>query len=249
MSNFALLTVGNPKIAKAAKFGWLTAVLHLSPGSLSGFNVCPKATAGCLAACLNTAGRGGIVAGNGGTLQAHEIAAGTRTNAIQAARIRRTKAYFADRPAFMAALVADVTKLVKLAAKLGLRPSIRLNGTSDIPWERVPVNGAPNIMALFPAVQFYDYTKRPNRRDLPANYRLTFSLAEDNDEDARNALFAGMNVAAVFRTVPTSYAVNGAAAVVIDGDEHDLRFLDPAGVIVGLKAKGNAKRDASGFVR
>lgn len=252
MSNFKLLTVGNPKIQKGTKFGWLTAVLHLAPGSLSGFNVCPKATTGCLAACLNTAGRGGITTGKG-RLTAAEIASGARTNAIQAARIRKTRYYFDDRPGFMLELACEILKVIKLAAKLGLKPAIRLNGTSDIPWERVPltINGTrhANVMEMFPAVQFYDYTKRPNRGELPANYRLTFSLAEGNDEDARAALFAGMNVAAVFRTVPSSFAVNGAAAMVIDGDEHDLRFLDPRGVIVGLKAKGNARNDTSGFVR
>lgn len=259
MPKFALLTVGNPKIAKATKFGWLTAVLHLAPGDLSGFNVCPKATAGCLAACLNTAGRGGIALG-AGRLTVAEIASGSRTNAVQTARIRRTHLYFSDRPAFMATLAADIRKLIKLAAKMGLRPSIRLNGTSDIPWERVAYADAiagqhANVMDVFPDVQFYDYTKRPNRHDLPANYRLTFSLAEDNDADAWDALQNGMNVAAVFHVVPAHFDMmqpDGGERwpiPVIDGDEHDLRFLDPVGVIVGLKAKGNAKRDTSGFVR
>jgi hypothetical protein len=254
MANFKLLTVGNPKIQKGTKFGWLTAVLHLAPGSLSGFNVCPKATTGCLAACLNTAGRGGITTGKG-RLTVEQIASGQRTNAIQAARIRKTRYYFDDRAGFMQELACEILKVVRLAAKLGLQPAIRLNGTSDIPWERVPltVNGTrhENIMAVFPAVQFYDYTKRPNRADLPANYRLTFSLAEGNDADALQALQNGMNVAAVFREVPETYELLGNSFfyTVIDGDEHDLRFLDPAMVIVGLKAKGNARNDTSGFVR
>lgn len=276
MAKFKLLTVGNPKIEKSVKFGYLTAVLHLAPGTLSGYNVCPKATAGCLAACLNTAGRGGIVAGNGGRLQAAEIASGQRTNIIQAARIRRTRLYFSARAHFMSTLGADIAKLIKLAAAHGLKPAVRLNGTSDIPWERVPFIHRSSIIEVFPQVQFYDYTKRPNRRDLPANYTLTFSLAEGNDDDAYWATRSGMNVAAVFHKVPASYRLpatrdrldvhTGASLQttsdgvtqwvgnvrefpVIDGDEHDLRFLDRQGVIVGLKAKGNAKRDASGFVR
>jgi hypothetical protein len=257
MSAFKLLTVGNPKIAKGTAHGYLTAVLHLAPGSLSGFNVCPKATEGCLAACLNTAGRGGLMAGAPRLTHA-DVAAG-KVNTIQAARIRRTRWYFEDRHGFMLALVADVRKVIKLAASLGLKPAIRLNGTSDIPWERVvcPIPtpsgatlNAANIMAVFPTVQFYDYTKRPNRRDLPENYTLTFSLAEGNDRDAAQALANGMNVAAVFHKVPLAYTVGPLNSVsVIDGDAHDLRFLDPRGVIVGLKAKGNAKRDTSGFVR
>lgn len=259
MSKFSLLTVANPKIQKGAAYGYLTAILHLAPGSLSGFNVCPKATAGCLSACLNTAGRGGIVAGSLGRLQMSEVADGSRTNMVQAARIRRTKEYFADRAGFMVRLVADIRKLYKLAAKLGLKPAIRLNGTSDIPWERVPVtladNGATfaNVMTVFPGVQFYDYTKRANRRELPANYSLTFSLAEGNDADALTALETGHNVAAVFHAVPERFSLTAGpltiVSPVVDGDEHDLRFLDPRGVIVGLKAKGNAKKDASGFVR
>lgn len=255
MAKFKLLTVGNPKIAKGTAYGYLTAVLHLAPGNLSGYQVCPKATEGCLAACLNTAGRGGLMAGVSRLTHA-DVAAG-KVNAIQAARIRKTRWYFEDRAGFMAALVADIRKLYRLAASLGLKPAIRPNGTSDIPWERVALTLADNgqrfdnVMAVFPGVQFYDYTKRPNRRDLPANYSLTFSLAEDNEADAARAFAAGMNVAAVFRDVPQAFYFTGGnlRGRVIDGDAHDLRFLDPKGVIVGLKAKGNAKRDTSGFVR
>jgi hypothetical protein len=106
--------------------------------------------------------------------------------------------------------------------------------------------GNANLMQSFPHVQFYDYTKRANRKDLPSNYRLTFSLAENNDAAAEVALRNGINVAAVFHKVPQSYM----GRTVINGDEHDLRFLDPVGVIVGLKAKGNARYDTtSGFVR
>lgn len=100
-------------------------------------------------------------------------------------------------------------------------------------------------MAIFPDVQFYDYTKRANRRDLPANYHLTFSLSEDNDERAQIALENGLNVAAVFRALPETFL----GRKVVDGDESDLRFKDERGVIVGLKAKGDARKDTSGFVR
>lgn len=254
MLTFKLLTVRNPKIAKGTKLDYLTAALHLAPANLSGYQVCPMATKGCIAACLNTAGHGGIALGKG-RLTVEEIASGTRTNTIQKARIRRTLLYFDNRAAFMTLLVADIAKLCRMAKVHGLQPSIRLNGTSDIPWERVPVpacHGAPdvaNIMARFPQVQFYDYTKRPNRRDLPANYSLTFSLAVGNDDAANAALNNGMNVAVVFHHVPEAFELVGLSVPVIDGDEHDLRFLDPRGVIVGLKAKGNAKSDTSGFVR
>ena len=98
---------------------------------------------------------------------------------------------------------------------------------------------------MFPTVQWYDYTKIANRRDLPANYHLTFSLAESNLDNAKQALRNGMNVAAVFRKVPRVFLGHA----VMDGDATDLRFLDPKPVIVGLKAKGKAKKDTSGFVQ
>ncbi len=91
---------------------------------------------------------------------------------VQAARIAKTRLYFEDRAAFMAQLVSEVRAFIRKAIKLGLIPVVRLNGTSDIPWERVPVEGKANIMDLFPSVQFYDYTKRHNRRNLPTNYHL-----------------------------------------------------------------------------
>jgi hypothetical protein len=242
----ALLTMGNPKTAKGEGRGYLTAIMHLAPEKVSGRNVCPHATAGCAAACLNTAGRGGIGLDSDGL------------NMIQAARIRRTRFFHADRASFLATLVAEVAKHEKAAARHGFNPAVRLNGTSDLPWERFPVerNGETfaNIMAAFPAITFYDYTKWPARlRPLVAsipNYSLTFSLAESNDLKALDALRAGLNVAAVFdtgkgHTLPAEYM----GRPVVDGDSTDLRFLDPSGVIVGLRAKGRAKRDRSGFVR
>ena len=129
----------------------------------------------------------------------------------------------------MAVLVADIRKAIAYAATRGLKPVFRLNGTSDIRWKRVEACGLPNVMAHFPHVQFYDYTKIANRRDVPANYHLTFSLAENNDPQAFAALANGLNVAVVFRNkaLPESYV----GVPVFCGDESDLRFLDPRGVV------------------
>lgn len=261
-----LLTVGNPKTAKSEGEGWLTAILHLAPASLSGRNVCPHATAGCRVACLNTAGRGGIALDGDGL------------NPIQVARIRRTRWLQRDRSAFMAAVSSNIEAHIRRAARHGLSPAVRLNGTSDLPWERLGaypvIRGGvsyPNVYRAFPEVRFYDYTKWPRHLrgerkggDLPANYALTFSLADGNSENAIRALRDGLNVAVVFSTrkgaaLPDWWqlaAGDGRGGVgdfiianVVDGDRTDLRFLDPTGVVVGLRAKGRAINDRSGFVR
>lgn len=245
-----LLTIaGNPKTDKGEKLGYWTAVLHLAPARLSGFEVCPAATEGCRRSCLNTAGRGGLA--KGGKLDYAAIVGGKR-NAVQEARIARTRRLFTDRAGFMADLIKEIAAFVRKAEKAGLVPAVRLNGTSDIRWEAgaFHVEGR-SIMDHFPTVQFYDYTKLANRRNLPANYHVTFSLADGNADKALQALANGLNVAAVFRSKETRAAYMAQTFMgrpVIDGDETDLRFLDPKGVIVGLFAKGDAKRDTSGFV-
>jgi hypothetical protein len=247
----SLLTTGNPKVAKGEKYGVLTAIMHLAPERLSGRNVCPHATAGCRAACLNTAGRGGI------GLDADGL------NIIQVARIQRTRYFHQDRAAFLAQLVREIERHERAAKRHGLKPAMRLNGTSDLPWERFPVvrggQTFPNVFAAFPAITFYDYTKWPARlRPLVAsipNYSLTFSLAENNDERAMAALDSGMNVAAVFywpksQPFPATINLSGRKVECIDGDASDLRFTDPIrGGIVALRAKGRGKRDRTGFVR
>ena len=232
---FKLLSTANPKIQKGTKLGYLSFILHLAPSDLSGKNTCPKATAGCAAACLNTAGRGGM------------FKKGENTNMIQKARIRKTVEFFFDRDQFMLDLAYDIQKAVAFAKKQGLTPVIRLNGTSDLAWEKyeVPVFCTKNIFELFPDVQFYDYTKVLGRKvaDIK-NYHLTFSKADGNDADVAKAIEQGYNIAAVFDEMPAEYM----GLPVINADETDLRFLDPKGCIAGLKAKGRAKKDYSGFV-
>ena len=232
---FKLLSTANPKIQKGTKKGYLSFILHLAPATLSGKETCPKRTAGCTAACLNTAGRGGM------------FKRGETTNVIQKARIRKTEYFFNDRAAFMADLVEDIMRAVNFARRKGLVPVFRLNGTSDLAWEKYEVpNHGKNIFDAFSTLQFYDYTKIVGRKVAGINnYHLTFSAADGNDADVKKAIANGMNVAAVFDKLPADYM----GLPVIDADEDDLRFLDPKGVICGLKAKGKAKKDTSGFVR
>jgi len=225
----------NPKVEKGEKAGYLTYILHLAPADLSGYQVCPMAElAGCKEACLNTAGRGGI------------IKTGEDSNTIQRARIRKTRMFFERRDLFMEWIVADIQNAIRQAEKKGMQLAIRLNGTSDIAWEKIRVGAYRNIMEVFPEVIFYDYTKIAGRKT-PNNYSLTYSLGARNRSHALREMERGTNVAVVFReraTMPKAWA----GLTVIDGDETDLRFTDPKGVVVGLYAKGKAKKDMSGFV-
>lgn len=238
-----LLSTGNPKVLKGMSQGYNTYILHLAPADLSGYETCAKRTAGCTAACLNLAGRGGM------------FKRGENTNVIQQARIRKTKMFFENRVEFMATLVKDIELAIKQSKKMELVPVFRLNGTSDLAWEKYEVvrNGQlfRNIFTAFPEVQFYDYTKILGRKTKEySNYQLTFSAADGNDSDVLKALNEGLNVAVVFgikKTLPMP--VDYLNRPVFNGDESDLRFLDPKGVIVGLYAKGKAKKDTTGFVK
>lgn len=220
-----LLSLDNPKILKGSGQGYLTAILHLSPARESGFEVCAGRSLGCTKACLYKSGRG-------------------RFENVQNARINKTRYFFGNRSAFMLQLVKELEQLSRMAERNGERLAVRLNGTSDIRWESVPVDGCRNIYERFPEMIGYDYTKLPNRRNLPDNYSLTFSRSESNERDALRELDRGRNVAAVFAELPDTWK----GFPVIDGDVNDLRFLDPSPVVVGLKAKGPAKVDRSGFV-
>lgn len=220
---------GQAKMAKSEAVGnYLPFIMHLAPADLSGYNTCPMA-GNCKVPCLNTAGRGVF-------------------NSVQIARIRRTKMFYEQRGMFFELLRAEINLARKRAKKLGKILTVRLNGTSDIRWEVYHPYAGNTIFQEFPDVLFYDYTKLPNRRvgEIP-NYNLTFSDGGDNDTHVQQALHCGMNVATVFagESLPTNWY----GRPVIDGDTHDLRFLDPQGVVVGLRAKGKAKHDTSGFVK
>jgi hypothetical protein len=240
-----LLSVGNPKTLKGMKQGYNTYILHLAPATLSGHNTCPKATIGCIDACLNTAGRGGM------------FKRGENTNTIQQARIRKTQLFFNDRDLFMVQLVKDIELAIKQSEKKGLIPVFRLNGTSDLSWEKYSVvrNGVvyTNIFNAFENIQFYDYTKVLGRKvQNIKNYHLTFSMADGNYMDCKRAVEEGLNIAVVFgikkgTAMPEKFFNHN--LTVFNGDESDLRFLDPKGCVVGLYAKGKAKKDTSGFVK
>lgn len=209
-----LLTVGNPKTLKGSGKGYATAVLHLAPAWQSGYNTCPAHSKECAAACLNTSGRGAMAK-------------------TQAARVKRTKLFFEDRPLFMQHLHLDIERFSLNAERLGFVPVFRLNGTSDIRWER---HGVPQ---KYPDLQWYDYTKVPNRKGVPPNYHLTFSFSGNNLEACRQALANGMSVAVPFMKRPERWL----GYPVVDGDEDDLRFMTKGPVIFALKPKGKLRKD------
>ena len=236
----------NPKIAKNGKLGILTGILHLAPGDMSGHEVCPKRSPGCSAACLHYAGSPAYQTGK------------------TTARIARTKLLFADRNMFMNILVLEMAEHIEKAKTLNLEPSFRLNGTSDIVWERKSfilwpetaealrvinedINlAAKNVIEMFPTTAFYDYTAIA-KRNPPENYYLVFSAKEQNMNDVAFEMGRGTNIAVVFPTKDLPTQLWGRE--VINGDEHDYRPADPLGVIVGLKAKGTkGRKDTSGFI-
>jgi hypothetical protein len=226
-----LLTTANAKIRKGEKIGFKTFGIHLAPANLSGFNVCKDASAGCAASCLNTAGMGAF-------------------SNVQRARIEKTRLFFKDKAVFLSQLIKEIAAAVKSAEKQNLTAVFRLNLTSDLPWEKIKLNGK-SVFDLFPSVQLYDYTKSPERMtaflagEMPQNYHLTFSKSETNGAIAESILKSGGNVAMVFRkSLPSKWL----GVEVVNGDETDLRFLDGAGKIIGLVEKGKAKKDESGFV-
>ena len=225
----------NAKTVKGQQPGYMTAITSPAPARQSGaMNTCPNSSEGCRAACLYTSGRG-------------------RMSPIQEARVNKTKFFATQKRAFMAQLHKETNAFIKKAARKELTPCERLNGTSDIAWEKVKHDGL-SIMEHFPALQFYDYTKSTKRMiqfingELPTNYHLTYSWSEDSSEDfAKDILSAGGNVAAVYwDTLP----VDDFGFEVINGDAHDLRFTDPKGKVIGLKYKASAAgKETLGFVR
>ena len=221
-----LLGTQNYKTVKGEKQGVITGILYLAPASISGWNVCPKASEGCKKACLYKAGKGGL-------------------NSVQLARIKKTEFYYNNRKEFIDLLRKDIKSLIKKAQNKNMIPAVRLNGTSDLNFLTT------GIIEEFPQVRFYDYTKVLNRfyKSLPSNYSLTFSKSESNQTEVETALKLGANVAVVFNTkkgqkLPETYL----GYPVYDGDDTDLRFLDPKNVVIGLRAKGPAIKDKSGFV-
>jgi hypothetical protein len=227
------------KTVKGIAYGVSTAVQYMAPASISGYEVCPNRSHGCTLACLYESGHG-------------------VQTAVKAARIRRTVAFFQNRDAYALQLEREITAHGRRSLRLGLTPAVRMNGTSDLPWERIPLpfaNGRATLLERFPDVTFYDYTKSV-KRALTQPYNLTFSRSESNQADSLRVLANGTNVAVVFNVSARKQSDGSLLPLpqtwegypVIDGDQHDARFLDQQGAVVGLRSKGKATKDLTGFV-
>lgn len=229
----------NAKTIKGEKYGIKTAILYLMPAMGSGVNLCANAVlAGCIKPCLFTAGRGAM-------------------NSVMLSRLRKTLYFNQYRDQFMHQLHNELIRERSKAKRKGYKLIVRLNGTSDIRWENIPVAGyaGRNIMQALSDIQFYDYTKLANRKNVPANYDLTFSYSgvPDYAPYVAKAVANGERIAVVFRdrAIVERMLANGETFLglpIVDGDNTDIRHLDPKGVIVALYAKGKARRDQSGFV-
>jgi hypothetical protein len=230
-----LLAVGtDSKTPRGLALRVLTGICYLQPADESGdgVNLCSHYTAACKAVCINVTGRGIFPS-------------------VQRGRARKRALFVSNRLEFLRRMDRDLSALERKARRLEMTPGARMNGTSDVAWELI----APALFSGHPDTRFYDYTKVPARMTrylagkLPPNYSLTFSRSDKNEEQALGVLAMGGNVAVVFGT-PRGAALPSTwhGYRVVDGDASDVRFLDPAGVVVGLRAKGGAKKDATGFV-
>lgn len=235
------------KIDAGSKVGILGAVLYMQPANESGREACAGRSAGCSAACL---------------------AEGTGRMSMsrpQTARRRRHASFYADRKRFLADLSDEISAHERRADRAGKIPAIRLNGTTDLPWHRMRFTDHAgrehaSLHAAHPRIRFYEYTKHAigtlaGRKGLPSNLHITFSVSERADAESKAAewIAAGFGAAVVTFTrkheIPASFKLAGIERPTTDGDAHDARFLDPAGSVVILAAKGRAKTDESGFVR
>lgn len=225
----------NAKIEKGIKYGYFTTGLHLAPYKLSGYNVCSKASPECIESCLNTAGHGAY-------------------STTQEARIKRTKMLYQDRATFADLFCRDVDSVLRKAVKEGKQVAIRCNLTSDLPFEKIKLKDNKTALELYPNVIFYDYTKIIRRvRNKPDNLHLTFSRSESNDAECYEALANGVNVAvAMSKELVAQLDQFKGRLKLFDGDDSDLRFLDPKGKygrIIYLRAKGKARKvKTEGFI-
>jgi hypothetical protein len=235
-----LLTTESHKAKMGLDYGYLNAILYMSPGNISGYELCPDRTDGCFFPCL------GVASGH-----AAIIKAGETTNAVLEARKARARWFMTGRVMFLKQLRNEIGLALKKARRLGLKLCVRLNGSTDIGWHGVRLENGNSIYQEFPDIQFVEYTKSFSRMQaylrgkMPPNVHMTFSWSGQNKEQCERVLALGGNVAVIFDHFPKRFM----GYEVVNGDYSDLRHLDPKGVVVGLKPKGRRIwNDTTGFL-
>jgi hypothetical protein len=230
--NYLLGYDSDPKTMKSNAISneYATVIQYLAPHRIGGGEtVCPDATRDCTKLCLHSAGNPAHFRGK------------------NKARLNRKRLFQQDRSLYLELLQQELREHVVRAQHIGRKLAVRLNGTSDIPWELLH----PQLFSSFLDVTFYDYTKTSSRMlsSLPENYHLTFSRSERNESTCLDLLARGCRVACVFstartKTLPSQYL----GYPIVDQDTDDLTFLRQGGQWLGLRAKGLARRGSSGFV-
>lgn len=217
------------KHIKSIEYNELVYTIYLAPADSSGYEVCPLRNIECTDLCLNESGMNRM---------------SMNDELINRSRIKKTQLFFENREYFVKWMVYEIESTKLKAEKLGMSFSVRINNTSDInPLSfYLDVDGKKlNVLDLFPDVQFYDYTKVPNRMKLMMlypNYDLTFSYDGHNKETCLRMLENNVRVAVVFDKLPGELW----GYKVIDGDLYDMRYRDEKNVIIGLKFKRVRKK-------
>ena len=210
---------GNTKIAKTNKEQSIRyAGLSLYPNH----KICAGSkAAGCMDACLKSAGRG-------------------RFDNVASARQAKTDWLMNDPDSFKLQLYKELANFEALCKRTNVKPVVRLNTISDVDWS--------NVMQAFKNITFVDYTKIAKRLTKKLdNQKLIFSYSGKSSysKQVRLALTTDSPIAVVFRGgLPKTFL----GRTVIDGDLSDWDNANAGAVIIGLKAKGDAKKDQSGFV-
>ena len=226
----------NPKAIKAQTYGWRNAIHYMAPARLAGVgDLCADKSPSCELHCL------GITSG-----------AATYYPSVIRSRIAKARRFMKERKAYLNDMNKSIKAEIRASDRANVKLCVRPNGSTDIPFEGIRDEDGLTLMERFEETQFTDYTKSVKRAlahaqgKMPRNYHLTFSRSETNHDDCLRVLQAGGNVAVIFGNgLPSTWE----GYPVINGDAHDLRHIDPKGVVVGLTPKGpKAKKDQSGFV-
>ena len=129
-----LLGSSTYKMQKSSGYKYLSEILHLAPSNIGGVNICASSSPVCVDLCLNTSGRG-------------------QMTSVQKSRLNKKYYFLADRLKFLNHLDREIKLSSERAKRKKLKYTVRLNGTSDLPFERYRLENGKNLMENNPNVQ------------------------------------------------------------------------------------------------